>query len=326
MSPKPGRSALVIGGSWFIGKAIVEALLAAGYQVTTLNRGVSAVAYSGPVRRVRADRRERGAFARALAEIEADVLVDVSAYAAAHTRAVVGAFRGRLAMAVHISTASVYRWPAAEPVAEDWPLEDDPENAYGFHKAECERLLASEEPAEFPCAALRLPPVYGPGDPISREHYFYRRLAAGRPVLLPDTGPYLTQNIFVEDVAAAVVSLLATPAAAGRAYNVGGRAFTVEDYVETMGRLLGLETHLAHAAPEVLAAAGIDVNEIPYLFSGGNMVLDGARLAGEIAFRPDVSLEDGLARTFAWLATNPALDRRWEVAYEAEDRVLKEVA
>lgn len=326
MSNKPGRRALVIGGSWFIGKAIVEALLAGGYEVTTLNRGVSAVAYSGPVRRVQADRRERAAFARALAGIEADVLVDVSAYAAAHTRAVVDAFGGRLAMAVHISTASVYRWPAAGPVAEDWPLEEDRENAYGFHKAECERLLAERGAAELPCAALRLPPVYGPGDPISRENYFYRRLVAGRPVLLPDTGPYLTQNVFVEDVAAAVVALLDTPAAAGRAYNAGGRAFTVEDYVETMGRILGLKSHLAHAAPEVLAAAGIDVDEIPYLFPGGNMVLDGDRLAGEIGFRPDVSLEDGLARTLDWLATGPALDRRWEVPYEAEDRVLREVA
>ena len=152
-------------------------------------------------------------------------------------------------------------------MAEDWPLEDDPENVYGFHKAECERMLADQDPADFPCAALRLPPVYGPGDPISRENYFYRRLVAGRPVLLPDTGPYLTQNMFVEDVAAAVVSLLETPAAAGRAYNVGGRVFTVEDYVETMGRLLGQKARVAHAAPE----ACVSVRATPSRFRSASV-------------------------------------------------------
>ncbi len=318
-----GRRVVVLGGSWFIGRAIVEALLRRGFAVTTVNRGLSPVQYSGPVERVKADRMQPERFSEALRGIEASYLVDVTAYRAVDTLAVLKAFRGRLARAVHISTLSVYRRPFPCPIPEEWPLEADPARGYGFHKAECERLLGAEPASRFPCSILRLPAVYGPGDRISREHFFARRILAGRPILLPEGGRFLCQNIFVEDVAEACCRLLVSPHAVGRAYNVGASPFTLKAYVQLAGELLKRSPLTVRVGMDFLEQGGIDPTGIPYVFEG-DLVLKTARLEDELGFRPSVTLEEGLARTFEWLATGPAIeDHHWELPFGAEDRLLR---
>ncbi|MFQ6111036.1 MAG: NAD-dependent epimerase/dehydratase family protein, partial [Nitrospinota bacterium] len=194
---------------------------------------------------------------------------------------------------------------------------------YGFHKAECERLLAAEPASRFPWSILRLPAVYGPGDPISREHFFARRILAGRPILLPEGGRFLCQNIFVEDVAEACCRLLVSPRAVGRAYNVGASPFTLAAYLQLAGELLGRSVSVVQVGMDFLEEGGMDPTGIPYVFDG-DLVLKTTRLAEEVGFRPSVTLEEGLARTFEWLATGPAVeDHHWGLPFGAEDRILR---
>jgi nucleoside-diphosphate-sugar epimerase len=229
---------VVLGGSRFIGRAIVEALLRRGFAVTTVNRGVSPVCYTGAVDRVVADRNEPERYREVLGSIRASYLVDVTAYSARDTAAVVEAFRGRLSGALHISTLSAYRAPYPCPITEQWPLETNPAHAYGFQKAACERLLSAEPVDRFPWRILRLPAVYGPGDPVGREEFFYRRILEGIPVPLANGGSFLAQNIFVDDVAEACCRLLESPHAAGRAYNAGAFPFTLNSYLGLAGEVL----------------------------------------------------------------------------------------
>lgn len=292
---KEGPRAVVLGGSRFLGRAVVEALLAGGYDVVAVNRGRTPVSWSGPVRRVAADREEPESYARALRRIEADFLVDVTAYRAAETAVVLDAFRGRIRKTVHVSTLSVYRAPLPVPVPEEWPLETDPANGYGFHKAECERLLLAEPPGRFPCAILRLPFVYGPGDPQDREGFYHRRILEGRPVLVP-VRAFRCQNVFSEDAARACVRLLETPGTEGRAYNAAGDAFTLEGYLARMGRRIGKRPNLVRAAVGTIVADGGDPGSLPYFFES-SLVLDTGRIRREAGFRPAVSLGRGLSRT-----------------------------
>jgi nucleoside-diphosphate-sugar epimerase len=288
---------VVLGGSRLIGRAIVEALLRKGYDVVTVNRGRTPVAYSGPVRRIVADREEPAAYARALGRIDADYLVDVTAYRPEETAAVLESFRGRIRKAVHISTLSVYRSPLPFPVPETWPLETDPANGYGFRKAECERLLLAETPDRFPCAILRLPFVYGPGDPQSRESYYHQRLLGSRPIYVPVRG-FRCQNLFSEDAARACLHLLEVPCTSGRAYNAGGPAFTLEGYLSCMSRRIGKVPNMVRASADAIASGGGDANDLPYFFES-DLVLDTGRIRGEAGFRPAVSLRRGLSRTLS---------------------------
>lgn len=321
------KRAVVLGGSWFIGRAVVEALLERGFAVKTVNRGVSPVEYSGAVERVVADRRRPEEFREALEGLEADYLVDVTAYRAGHTRVAVEAFRGRLERAVHISTLSVYRLPAPCPIPEDWPLMDEPADSYGFRKAECERILEREAEGPSPWSALRLPVVYGPADPSSRELFFARRILEGRALVIPEEGPFLCQNVFVADMAEAACRLLEAPRAAGRAYNLGSPPFGLEAYLRLAGELLGRPPRIAKLPMEELSGLGIEPDSIPYFYPG-NLVMDTERLAEEVGFRPKVSLEEGLKKTFQGLragAPQPE-ESLWELPPEAEKRALALIA
>ncbi|MBI5552267.1 MAG: NAD-dependent epimerase/dehydratase family protein [Desulfobacterales bacterium] len=297
------RHVAVLGGSRFIGRAIVELLLEKGWRVTTVNRGKTPVGYARPVARVTADRSDPAGYARALAGIDADGVVDVTAYHPDDTRVAIDAFRGRLKCFVHISTLSVYRWPLACPVDEAAPLENDARNAYGFDKAACERLLFDEPTAGLPWTVLRLPAVFGPGDPCSREAYLYRQIIEEKAIVVPSR-PYGCQNLFVADAARAVHQLLKSPQVVGRAYNAGGVPFTLEAYVELLAQRAGQAPRMLRADGGVLAQGGADPRRIPYYYEG-DLVLDTRRIGAEIGFAPAWVLAPALAATLAAIERAP---------------------
>jgi nucleoside-diphosphate-sugar epimerase len=296
-------SIAVLGGSRFIGHAVVEALLGKGHRVTTVNRGVGPVRYPGPVSRVRADRRDPAGYARALSGIDADCVVDVTAYRPDETRVALDAFRGRVERFVHISTLSVYRSPLACPVSEDAPLETDPRNGYGFDKAACERLLFSEPAARLPWTILRLPAVFGPRDPSSREAYLYRQILREKAIVVPPRA-YQCQNLFVADAAGAVCGLVDSPRAAGRAYNAGGEPFTLEAYVDHMAGIAEKPAQMMRAGARVLEQGGADPRRVPYYFEG-DLVLETRRIREEIGFSPAWATEDALVATLDWFSGRP---------------------
>ncbi|MCF7973612.1 MAG: NAD-dependent epimerase/dehydratase family protein [Phycisphaerae bacterium] len=291
------QSVAVLGGSRFIGHAVVEALLARGCQVTTVNRGITPVHYSRPVARFVANRREPERYAGVLAGITVDAVVDVTAYHPGETRLALEAFRGRLRRFVHISTLSVYGWPLDCPVGEDAPLETNPLNAYGFEKAACERLIFAEHPARLPWTVLRLPAVFGPRDPSSREAYLFRQILREKDIIVP-ARPYYCQNLFVADAARAVCSLMESDRAVGRVYNAGGTPFTLEAYVDLLAGLAGKPPRMMRAPARVLEQGGADLQKIPYFFEG-DLVLETRRIQDEIGFAPAWSTEKALAVTLA---------------------------
>ncbi|MCX6561173.1 MAG: NAD-dependent epimerase/dehydratase family protein [Candidatus Aminicenantes bacterium] len=300
------RGAAILGGSGFIGHAVTEELVRCGYRVSVVNRGLTPAAFAGPVERVKADRTDPLSFAQALAAIDADCVVDVTAFREEETRAAIEAFRGRIERFVHIGSLSVYQWPFPCPVAEDWPLETDPFVSYGFHKAGCERALQAEPVAGLPWSILRLPAVCGPRDPTSREADLRRQICGGQPVYVPPR-PYFCQNLFVQDAARAVRMMIETPAAAGRAYNVGGPPFTLEEYAGLLADLLGKPPRLVRASGRALAEGGIDPHKIPYYFEG-DLCLDTRRIRDELAFTPAFDREQALSLTLDWLARAEGAD------------------
>jgi nucleoside-diphosphate-sugar epimerase len=297
------QSVAVLVGSRFIGHAIVEALLEKGRRVITINRGMTPADYSGPVQHVRADRGDPAGYARVLAGIDADAVVDVTAYAPAETQVALDAFRGRLDRFVHIGTLSVYRWPLDCPAGEEAPLENDASNAYGFQKAACERLVFSEPTTSLPWTILRLPPVFGPRDPASREACLYRRILQGKAIVVPPR-PYQCQNLFVADAARAVCSLIEHPRAAGRVYNAGGPPFTLERYVELLAAHAGQPPQMMRAGTRVLTRSGADPQRIPYFYEG-HLVLDTRLIRDEIGFEPAWSMKKALAATLKAMSSLP---------------------
>ncbi len=207
---------LVIGGSGFVGHAIVRALLADGHGLSLLNRGSRPVA--GTVQ-LTADRNDPSALAAALGDRRFDAVVDTNCYTPRQAGLLIEALGERAPTAVVISSVAVYADNVRQPPAETEPTGGASAWAdYGRNKTGVEHVYAA---GGFAAAtALRPPYICGPNDNLDRETWFFRRILAGRPVLVPGSGDAWCQFVHEDDLGAAVCAWLRRAPAGFRAYNV----------------------------------------------------------------------------------------------------------
>jgi uncharacterized protein YbjT (DUF2867 family) len=187
---------LVLGGTWFLGRAVVDAGLRAGHDVTVFNRGRSAGPPAG-VRVMHGDRTDRAGLDRLAEAGPWDAVVDVPGVIPAQVRDAARALRSAAGRYVFVSTVSAYRdWPA-EPVSEQSPLHDgDPDadpmdwtwgtGIYGRLKAGAEEAVRREFPADL-TTILRPGVILGPGEYGGRLTWWLARAARGGQILAPWT-------------------------------------------------------------------------------------------------------------------------------------------
>lgn len=127
---------LVIGGTWFLGKSIIERALLKGWDVTTFNRGRSGPDVEG-VQPVHGDRTIQEDVDRLAAHGPWDAVIDTSSSDLAPRDVLMAttALRDAAQRWVHISTVSVYEgWPH-QPLTDTSPLLECPADAdktYGY--------------------------------------------------------------------------------------------------------------------------------------------------------------------------------------------------
>lgn len=180
---------LVLGGTRFLGRAIVDEALSRGYDVTTFSRGLSGHPRPG-AEELRGDRTSAGDL-RQLAEHEWDGVIDTSVLAPAHVLASAQLLAGRARHYTYISTISVYDARPGEGVTEDSPVLDCPADAtgtveslgYGELKAGAERAVATAMSGR--CLIVRPGLIAGPHEDAGRVPWWLARLARGGDVLAP---------------------------------------------------------------------------------------------------------------------------------------------
>ena len=280
-------TALVVGGTRFIGRHLVSELLDHGYDVTTFNRGNhdDPFAEDDRVGRVEGDRTNDSALEAAKAEVEPDAVFDCVAYEPREVRAATEIFADVDAY-VYVSSGDAYgteEIPKREGETELRPCTpeqatDDSGETYGNRKAEGDRAVF--EAAERGVAASSVRPciVYGPHDYTERLDYWISRVANYDRVVVPGDGDNVWHRAYVEDVAAAlrVVAEEGTP---GEAYNVGDRRLvTIDEMVDLIADALDRaeprsadgssgrnpresEVEIVHAGERELAAAALSPEE-----------------------------------------------------------------
>jgi 2'-hydroxyisoflavone reductase len=196
---------LVLGGTKFLGRAVVEAALARGHDVTIFNRGVTNPELFPTVERLIGD---RDGNLSALESGTWDSVVDTSGYVPRVVRDSTTLLAARADHHTFVSSISAYRdlsVPPREgdPVATlaDETVEElgaEYEN-YGGLKALCER----EVERAFPSRALIVRPglIVGPHDPTDRFTYWPRRVWRGGEILAPGPPERRVQFIDVRDLA-----------------------------------------------------------------------------------------------------------------------------
>lgn len=321
---------LVIGGTLFIGRALVRRLLARGEQVTLLHRGRTNP-FSEKVDEIHCDRNDVAAVSRALAGRRFEVVYD-NVYdwrrgtTAEPVEAAATMVADGLRRYVFVSSVAVYQ--PGENLSEDAPLAapDDPDD-YSRNKADTERMLFRlHRERGLPAVTLRPPYIYGPENPFYREAFFWDRLLDGRPVLVPEDGSRRMQFVLADDVARAAIAAADSEASAGRAYNVGNdHAITQNELVESLAKVAGRPARLVHVPRQRLIEMGGGLFAPPYYFAQyfdmPPITQSIARARGELGFEP-TPFEEGLTRAFEWYRRQ----QRPVAEYAWENRVLAAVA
>ncbi len=319
------KRALVIGGTQFIGKALVRRLLDRGDAVTIMHRA-RGTPYGNRVKEVQADRNDATEVRSALRGQSFDVVYDnVYDWARGTTAEQVSAAAEASAdgLSRYVFTSSIAAYGGGENHDEDDPLADsaDP-NDYVRNKAESERaLFRMHRERGFPAATLRPAFIYGPENPFYREAFFWDRLLADRPIIIPQNGQRLMSFVHVEDVARAAILASDLPVAAGRAYNLSTwPPLNHVEYVHALARAAGRQARLVHVPRKTIEAAGGDIFQPPFYFGQYydlptiSQKNDRARTELGLEFTP---IDQGLAATFEWFQSQtnrPAPDFAWEDA------------
>ncbi len=322
---------LVIGGTLFIGQALVRRLLERGDEVTILHRSPG-TPFGDRVRELLCDRNEARAVREALAGMAFDVVFDNVYDWERGTPAgpVVAAARAAaegegLKRYVFVSSVAAYGGGVDHEDDDALAPADHPER-YAREKAESERALFQLHREEgIPVTTIRPPFIYGPENPFYRESFFWDRILADRPVIIPGEGERHMQFVHVEDVGRSLILAAHRDEAAGKGYSLGNHPpVTQVEFVEALARAAGRPVRLAFIPRERIEAAGGGVFGPPLYFG---IYLDlptitakARRVKEELGLEP-VPLNQGLQETFEWYRRQP----RPEPDFSWEDELLGQV-
>ncbi|WP_030023575.1 NAD-dependent epimerase/dehydratase family protein [Streptomyces monomycini] len=296
---------LILGGTEFVGRAVTEAALARGWQVTVFHRGRHEAPSGASV--VRGDRTDPATLA-ALADGTWDAVVDTWAWAPTAVRDAARLLAGRAGRYVYVSTGSVYRHPAGPGHTEASPLVEGSPDAEAVAYAEDKRggeLAALAAFGEDRTVLARAGLILGPWENIGRLPWWLTRVARGGPVLAPGPRDLGLQYIDVRDLAAWV--LHAAETGLSGPYNLisePGHA-TMGELLEACVRVTGSDAELRWYGPEEILAAGLTPwTELPVWLPPGELYDaihrgDAAKAhAAGLRCRP---VAETVADTWAWL-------------------------
>lgn len=250
----------MLGGTEFVGRAVTDAALGRGWQVTVFHRG-----HHPPpagVRSLTGDRTTGAAGLAALADGSWDLVVDTWSGAPTAVRDAARMLSGRAGHFSYVSSRSVYAYPAPAGLTEDGPLvagaspDAGPDVPYAQAKrgGELAALDAFGEKALLARAGL----ILGPGENIGRLPWWLTRAARGGPMIAPGPPDAPLQYIDARDLA----EWLLDAAAGGLsgAYNTVSRPghTTMGELLDACVRVTGDSARLRWTDPDVILAAGVE--------------------------------------------------------------------
>jgi nucleoside-diphosphate-sugar epimerase len=274
-------------------------------------------------------------------------VVDVVLSSGRQARELTGVFRGHAGRVVAVSSMDVYRACGITHGLEDGPPEPLPlredasalrtrlqtyppeqvrmlQQVFGWLDDEYDKIPVEREilaHADLPGTVLRLPMVYGPGDPLRRFYPIVKRVLDNRRAILlsASMADWRGTTGYVENVGAAVAAAAVSDRAAGRTYNVGeAETLTEREWAAQIARALDWRGEFALLPDDRLP---------PFLRAPGNTaqqwIADTTRLREELGVLDAVARDDAIRRTVDWERANPPAGFvAHQFDYAAEDRAL----
>jgi nucleoside-diphosphate-sugar epimerase len=280
-------AALVVGGTRFVGRHLVEHLLDHDYHVTLFNRGTHENPFASHERvdHVQGDRSVTTDLQAAAMTVDYDAVFDVVAYHPEEVATATDVFADAEAY-VYVSSGAAYGDEIIPKREDETGLEpctpdqatDDSAASYGARKAAGDRAVFEAAARGVRAMSVRPCVVYGPHDYTERTDYWLARVREHDRVLVPGDGTNVWHRVYAPDVAEAI-RLVAERGDAGEAYNVGDRRLTtLREYVDLAADAMGTDVEVVTAGERELAAGGLSPTDFP-LYRSYPHVMSTAKLA-----------------------------------------------
>lgn len=317
---------LVLGGTVFLGRHIVESALSRGHEVTIFNRGQHNPDLFPQVEKLIGD---RDGDLTALKGRRWDAVVDTSGYVPRVVRDSAELLMDAVDHYTFISSISVYRDFSSEDVDESVPVqrlvdekvEEVTGETYGALKALCEEAVEHVMPDRT--LVIRPGLIVGPHDPTDRFTYWPYRIAQGGDILAPGNPDAPVQFIDVRDLAEWAVSMVELRKTG--VFNATGPEFrlSMKKFLEACQSVSDQESFLTWVSEKFLAEKEVGYwIELPLWIPssegmpGHSTVNCRKAVAENLTFRP---LEETIQDTLDWARARPesyqwqaGLDRKRE--------------
>jgi len=318
---------LVIGGTLFIGRMVVQSLLKEGHEVTILHRKTEHD-LGRKVGNLTADRNDPAAVTEALQGRRFDVVFDnvydwARGTTAAQVEATVKACGDSLKRYIFMSSVAAYGDGLNHHEGDALAADDHPD-VYVRHKATTERMLfRMHQRYGTPVVTLRPPYIYGPGNPFYREAFFWDRMREDRPIIVPGDGRRLMQFCYVKDLVGACMNVMEEPAAVGHAFNIANaRPLAQSELVQALADAAGKKAEMVRVPRDrILQAGGHQMN--PPLYFGVYYDMPAitqviSKAQRMLRFKP-TPFGDGLKETYKWYVRHRSREPQ---NYTFEDQLL----
>ncbi|MFB7156265.1 NAD-dependent epimerase/dehydratase family protein [Lysinibacillus sp. NPDC056232] len=251
---------LVLGGTRFFGKKLVELCLQNGHSVTILTRGQSGNPFDAKVKQLIVNRDDADSLSQALSSTTWDIVYDNICYSPNEAHKICEILEGKTKKFVFTSTLSTYELDGTVKTEEDFNPYDyevrmgNRDNfSYGEGKRQAEAVLFKE--ATFPVVAVRFPIVMDENDYTRRLHFHVERILQEQSISLPNIEAKM--NYITDDEAAAFLYFAGITPIEGPYNATATGAISLKD-------LLGLieETTGKHA--KISLIGGDEESQSPY--------------------------------------------------------------
>lgn len=292
---------LVLGGTYFIGRALVELLLQNGHRVAMLNRGTRKISYDDMISII-ADRHNQSEIEFGLRSRSFDVVIDLSGYDKNDVSIILNILGDKVAQYIFCSSIAVCRQP---PVY--WPIAEDhqkcssiSENKYGYNKWLAEDYLFQHSlKSNLQVSVVRPVYVYGPYDYSGRLDYIFMRVIEERPIIMSGNGGNIIQFGYVYDLCRAIIALIGNKKAYGHTFNISGRELiTTAQLVDLISLILGKRADVRFDTNGLVDAQEVSTITDIHRFS------DISKAEKVLGIIPATSLSEGIKKTYEWWSTN----------------------
>lgn len=327
---------LVVGGTGFIGPFVVTELVQSGHEVAIFSRGHHIEKLSKlNIHTINGDKEKLFEYREQFMNFGPDVVIHMHAYTEQDAILAMKTFEGVTRRLIVLSSMDVYQAYGiligleegniiSTPLYEDSPLR---RKLYPYG-GDDEKILVEERvmhSERIQGTILRLPMVFGPGDPSHRLYKYAKRIQDHRQNVVLDElfVTWQSSRGYVENVAHAIVLAAIHDAAANQVYNVSeDRYVTEHEWIEQIARTMNWHGELVsiprEELPEGLIYSSLDLRQ--------NWSMDSQKIRRELNYSELVPSDEAILRTIAWELSNPPEELHPKdyptFYYELEDMVL----